>query len=107
MAKFDYSGLQATATALIERFGTAATVTHLGGGTSKGTIVLPSHIGTDVSTEVGTVASTAVTGFLNNVKNEVCVGDSITADSKIWRVRESTKFKGATLTSAYKVLLDN
>ena len=104
---FDYTDLQGTANTLIEEFGGPCTVTHLDGNQSRGTIVLPTQTATDVSVpEVGTVSGTSVVGFINNVRNVVCVGDTVTGYGKTWRVRESTQYKGPTITLAYRVLLD-
>jgi hypothetical protein len=107
MATFDYQNLQATATRLIERFGGDCTITHLTGSSSRGTMAAPTHLSVDESTEVGTVSSTSVVGFITNVRNPVCVGDTVTGYSKTWRVRESTQYRGPTVDLAYRVLLDS
>jgi len=104
---FNYLDLQATAKSLIEEFGGPCSVTHLDGNQSRGTIVMPTHLAKDVSTEVGTVSTTEVVGYIDNVRNAVCVGDSVTAYGQTWRVRESTPYKGPTITLAYRVQMDS
>lgn len=107
MATFDYTDLQATATRLIERFGGPCTIAHHDGTASRGTIVMPTHLARDVSTEVGTVSTTEVVGYIDDVRNPVCVTDKVTAYGQTWRVRESTSYKGPTINLAYRVLLDS
>ncbi len=105
--QFDYSALQATAKDIVSRFGGSCTITHLAGGASRGTIVLPTQVASDVSIpDVGTVQGTQVVGYIENVTGVVAVGDTIVAYGKTWRVRESTQYKGPTITIAYRVILD-
>ena len=104
---FDYLDIQGTATNLITEFGTTCVITHLDGNQSRGVIVLPTRVASDVSIpDVGTVQGTEVVAFINNVRNPVCVGDTVLADGITWRVRESTQYKGATINVAYRVILD-
>ena len=104
---YDYTDLQATATALIEEFGGACTITHLDGNQSRGTIVIPTHSASDVSIpDVGTVSGTETVAFINNVRNQVCVGDTVVGYGTTWRVRESAQYKGPEIGLAYRVVLD-
>jgi len=108
MAQFDYAALQERAEDIITRFGGACTIAHLAGGSSRGTIVMPTHESSDVSIpDVGTVSGTQVVGYIDNVRNAVCVGDTVIAYGQTWRVRESTAYKGPVITLAYRVLLDS
>ena len=108
MATFNYLDVQATATRLIEQFGGPCTITHLAGGTSRGTITLVTQESSDVRIPVvGTVSGAQVVGFINAVRTPVCVGDTVTGYGQTWRVRESTSYKGPTITLAYRVVLDS
>lgn len=104
---FDYRDLQATATRLITKFGTACVVTHLAGGQSRGVIVMPSRVSSDGSIpDVGTVEAKQTVGFIDNVRNAVRPGDTVVADGTTFRVRESVEYKPATTNVAYRVVLD-
>lgn len=108
ITKFDYSELQARAEDIITKFGGACTITHLAGGSSRGVITLVTQESSDVSIpDVGTVSGTQVVGYIDNVRNAVCVGDTIVAYGQTWRVRESTSYRGPVITLAYRVVLDS
>lgn len=106
-SQFDYKTLQAKAKDIITKFGAPVTISHSNGGQSRGTIVLATHVEANISGTADTIRGSEVVGYIDNVTNEVKVGDSLNAYGKDWRVRESTSYKGPTITLAYRVILDS
>jgi hypothetical protein len=105
----DYAKLRLKARSLItDTFGgMSCTVTHLDGNTSSGVIIFSSTDSIDESVaEVGTVNSTSRVAYIDDVVNEVCVGDSVTANSVTYRVRDVRKYEPAFVNVAYRVTLD-
>lgn len=105
--KFNYAALQAKAQDIITKFGGPVTISHADGGQSRGTIVLATQVQTNISGTTDTIRGSEVVGYIEKVRNEVKVGDTLTAYGKTWRVRESTSYKGPTITLAYRVILDS
>lgn len=87
--------------------GLTATVTHLDGNQSRGNIVFSSTDLTDISiADVGTVQGTDRVAYLNDIRNPICVGDTVTANGVAYRVTESKQYKPATINCGWRVLLD-
>ena len=105
--QFDYTVLQKKAADIISRFGGPVTISHSDGGQSRGNIVLATNVQANISGTADTIRGSEVVGYIENVRNEVKVGDTLTAYGKTWRVRESTSYKGPTITVAYRVILDS
>lgn len=108
MAVFDQA-FKDSITDLIIELGDSldVTIAHLDGNQSRGKIVFSSANTTDVSIpDVGTVQGADKVAFITDVRNPICVGDSVTANSITYRVRESKEFKPATINIAWRVLLD-
>jgi hypothetical protein len=105
----DYVKLRAKARSLItDTFGGMnCTVNHLDGSSSSGVIIFSSTDLTDESiAEVGTVNNTVRVAYIDDVTNEVCVGDSVTANSVTYRIRDVRKYEPAFVNVAYRVTLD-
>lgn len=105
----DYAQLRTDVEAIITDLGDSldVTIAHLGGGSSRGKIVFSNALTTDVSIpDVGTVQGTNRVAFINDVRTPICVGDSVTANSVTYRVREVVSYKPATINVGYRVVLD-
>lgn len=103
----DYAQLRTDVAALIKDFGISCTVTHLSGSSSRGNIVFSSTDNTDVSIpDVGTVEGTERVAFINDIRSEILVGDTVTANAITYRVRDVRRYKPATINCGYRVVLD-
>lgn len=103
----DYTDLRANVASLISDFGMSCAISHLTGTQSRGNIVFSSTDNTDISIpDVGTVEGQSRVAFINDVRNEICVGDTVTANAKSYRVREVRPYKPATINCGYRVVLD-
>ena len=82
-------------------------IAHLDGSQSRGNCVFSTSVAADESTEVGTVASKARTMYVTgDIRNLICSGDKLTADSVTYRAREVTEYKPSNNNMAYRVVVD-
>jgi len=109
MAVFDQA-FKDDITSLIREFGDdlPVTIAHLDGNQSRGYCVFSTADTADVSTEVGTVAAKERVMFVTgDIRNIICPGDKLTADSITYRARVVTEYKPSTLNIAYRVVVDD
>ena len=105
----NYPAFKTDITNLIKEFGESlpVVIAHLDGNQSRGYCVFSTTNNTDVSTEVGTVVGKDRVMFVTgDIRNVICPGDKLTANSVTYRAREVTEYKPSTLNIAYRVVVD-
>ena len=108
MAVFDQA-FKDSMTSLIVELGDSlpVTISHLTGLQSRGSCVFSTTLDQDVSTEVGTLVGKERTMYVTgDIRNVICPGDKLTANSITYRAREVTEYKPSTLNIAWKVVVD-
>lgn len=106
----NYAQLQTDVTALIEDLGvsTKAVVAHSTGNSSKGFIVISA---TDITVtddaHVSRVVGSQLTGFIQDIKNTPCPGDTVTTNNVTYKIRDVAAYNPTgRINVAYKLTLD-
>lgn len=104
----NYEKLSKDVTVLLQDLGTAVTITHLeDNSNSKGFVVFSSTTEEDSdASHVSTLSGTERTAFVNSVKKAICIGDTLTADSIVYRINQVTPYKPARTIVGYKLVID-
>lgn len=106
----NYSQLKTDVAALLKDLGVSqlGVVAHSDGNSSKGYVAISTNdiVVTD-SAHVSRVVGSQLVGFIEDLKNAPCPGDTLTASNVTYKIREVSAYNpSGKVNVAYKLTLD-